>query len=70
MANLELFSLISTFAGDSCGAIESQYSITFQQFYTWNPAVGSNCENLWVGEAYCVGVSSGGSKKRWLHEGQ
>ncbi|KAL5330732.1 hypothetical protein ACEPPN_000252 [Leptodophora sp. 'Broadleaf-Isolate-01'] len=41
-------------SGDSCAAIESEFSITFAQFYAWNPAVGSNCENLWIGEAYCV----------------
>ncbi|KAH9206729.1 hypothetical protein DL95DRAFT_347253 [Leptodontidium sp. 2 PMI_412] len=44
--------------GASCAAIESQYGITFAQFYAWNPAIGSGCTNLWAGEAYCVGVSS------------
>lgn len=43
-------------SGDSCAAIESMFSLTFQQFYAWNPAIGSNCGNLWLGEAYCVGV--------------
>lgn len=51
-------------AGGSCAAIESQYGITFAQFLGWNPAVGSNCQNLWVGEAYCVGVSGGTTKKK------
>lgn len=44
--------------GASCAAIESQYGITFAQFYAWNPAIGSGCTNLWAGETYCVGVSS------------
>ncbi|KAF9874971.1 LysM domain-containing protein [Colletotrichum karsti] len=35
-----------------------QYHITLDQFYAWNPAVGTNCENLWKGYAYCVGVNS------------
>lgn len=45
-------------SGDSCAAIETAYDITFAQFYAWNPAVGSNCQNLWIGEAYCVAASS------------
>jgi len=44
-------------SGDSCAAIESRYDLTFAQLYQWNPAIGSNCENLWVGYAVCVGVS-------------
>jgi hypothetical protein len=44
--------------GGSCSAIESEYGITFAQLLAWNPAVGSNCQYLEVGEAYCVGVSS------------
>lgn len=45
-------------AGGSCGAVESEYGITFAQFEGWNPAVGGDCGNLWVGEAYCVGVKA------------
>lgn len=43
-------------SGDSCAKIESQFAITFQQLYQWNPAIGSDCTNLWVGYAICVGV--------------
>jgi hypothetical protein len=42
--------------GDSCAAIEAKYSITFAQFYAWNPAIGSDCTSLWVDEAYCVRI--------------
>jgi hypothetical protein len=29
------------------------------QFYDWNPAVSRDCvTNFWLGQAYCVGVSS------------
>ncbi|RLL93315.1 hypothetical protein CFD26_102048 [Aspergillus turcosus] len=45
-------------AGDSCANIESLYSITFAELYEWNPAIGSDCQSLWVGYAVCVGVSS------------
>ena len=52
-------------AGGSCAAIEAKYAITFAQFLSWNPAVGSNCENLWVGEAYCGGGDEvGGANRR------
>ncbi|KAL4911937.1 hypothetical protein BDW62DRAFT_206942 [Aspergillus aurantiobrunneus] len=44
-------------SGDSCAKIEGNYGITFAQFYEWNPAIGSNCDSLWVGYAVCVGVS-------------
>ncbi|KAJ3559301.1 hypothetical protein NM688_g426 [Phlebia brevispora] len=41
-------------AGDSCGAIESNFSITLAQFTTWNPEVNNQCTNIDVGLAYCV----------------
>jgi len=43
--------------GRSCAAIESSYILTFAQFLAWNPAVGSNCQSLELGAAYCVGIS-------------
>ncbi|KAH6655548.1 hypothetical protein BKA67DRAFT_657480 [Truncatella angustata] len=48
-------------AGDGCYDIAADNGITLDQFYSWNPAVGSNCENLWPDEAYCIGVSSSSS---------
>lgn len=44
-------------SGDSCAAIQSSYSITFAQLYSWNPAIGSNCQYLDVGDYICVGIS-------------
>jgi LysM repeat protein len=41
-------------SGDSCAAIESEFGITFAQFYSWNPDIGSNCEYLQIGKQYCV----------------
>lgn len=46
-------------SGDSCSSIQTEYTITFAQLYEWNPAIGSNCENLWAGYAYCVAISGG-----------
>ena len=31
--------------------------INSSQFYDWNPAVGSDCLNLWPDYFYCIGVS-------------
>lgn len=40
--------------GDGCDTIEKKFSISFPQFYAWNPAVCSNCGSLWLDETYCV----------------
>ncbi|GKT49645.1 lysM domain-containing protein [Colletotrichum spaethianum] len=48
--------------GDSCGSMAADNGITVDQFYAWNPAVSKDCvKNLWLGQAYCVGVSGAGS---------
>ncbi|KAK6209368.1 hypothetical protein LQW54_006356 [Pestalotiopsis sp. IQ-011] len=46
---------------DGCSDIAADNGITLDQFYAWNPAVGSNCENLWPNEAYCIGTSTSSS---------
>ncbi|RAL14683.1 putative LysM domain protein [Aspergillus homomorphus CBS 101889] len=43
-------------SGDSCWAIEQEYSITAAQFGKWNPSVGASCSTLWLGYWVCVGV--------------
>ena len=44
--------------GETCQEVLDGYNITIAQFYAWNPAVGSNCENLWTGYQYCVRTNS------------
>ena len=45
--------------GDTCSSVPAKYGITLKQFLEWNPAVSSDCvDNFWLGQAYCVGVSS------------
>ncbi|KAJ4393375.1 hypothetical protein N0V93_002583 [Gnomoniopsis smithogilvyi] len=45
--------------GDYCYLIYTEYNISSDDFYAWNPAVSSDCSSgLWPGYAYCVGVSS------------
>ncbi|KAH8803723.1 glycoside hydrolase superfamily [Xylogone sp. PMI_703] len=45
-------------SGDTCNKIESQFSVTFQQFLQMNPSVGQNCFIL-VDMNYCNGSGSG-----------
>ncbi|KAH0580623.1 hypothetical protein H2248_002112 [Termitomyces sp. 'cryptogamus'] len=46
-------------SGDSCPLIETTYSIAAADFFRWNPEVSTDCTNILVEEAYCVG--GGGS---------
>jgi hypothetical protein len=43
-------------SGDGCWAIANDNGIALDGFYAWNPSVGSDCENLWLGYSLCVGV--------------
>lgn len=45
-------------SGDGCWDISNQYSVSLDDFYSWNPKVGSDCSNLWLGFAVCVGIAS------------
>ncbi|PLB44330.1 hypothetical protein P170DRAFT_503006 [Aspergillus steynii IBT 23096] len=48
--------------GDSCWAIVNSYgSFTLDQFYSWNPAVKSDCSGLQSGYYVCVGVVGSGA---------
>ncbi|KAL4883886.1 hypothetical protein BJY04DRAFT_226219 [Aspergillus karnatakaensis] len=44
-------------AGDTCAEIAADNGITLNSFYTWNPAVGSDCRALWGGYYVCVGIA-------------
>ncbi|KAI1373924.1 hypothetical protein F4677DRAFT_183928 [Hypoxylon crocopeplum] len=55
--NCNLFWTVLEGSGDSCWSITQQFSITLDQFYTWNPDVGDDCgANFWPGYSYCVGI--------------
>ncbi|KAI0413503.1 carbohydrate-binding module family 50 protein [Xylaria grammica] len=43
-------------SGDICGNIVAVYGISLQNFYAWNPAVGSSCTTLIPGDYVCVGI--------------
>ncbi|KAF2150411.1 carbohydrate-binding module family 50 protein [Myriangium duriaei CBS 260.36] len=41
--------------GDTCASIASQFSISLNDFNTWNPSVGPNCSTgVVAGQSYCV----------------
>lgn len=42
--------------GDICSSITAQYTISFTQFYNYNPGIGKDCSTLWLGAYVCVGV--------------
>ncbi|KAI1448974.1 carbohydrate-binding module family 50 protein [Annulohypoxylon stygium] len=37
-----------------CTDVLANYELTIAQFYEYNPAVGSDCGNLWPNMAYCI----------------
>ncbi|KAM0458624.1 hypothetical protein ACHAPV_006016 [Trichoderma viride] len=43
-------------SGDTCAAIASAAGISLTNFYAWNPAVGSTCSFLDLGDYVCIGV--------------
>ena len=47
--------------GETCQQVLDGYYITLTQLYAWNPAIGSKCENLWIGYQYCVRINSSGA---------
>ncbi|KAI8152690.1 hypothetical protein K4K49_003054 [Colletotrichum sp. SAR 10_70] len=44
-------------SGEGCWGIQQEYGIPdYATFVEWNPALGSDCQNLWPDYAVCVGV--------------
>ena len=43
--------------GDTCATIASDYGISLEDFYEWNPAVGDTCANLLAEDYVCVGIT-------------
>jgi hypothetical protein len=55
-SNCDSFHLVTS--GDQCVDLATSYDISLTQFYSWNPAVGSSCEYLDLGDYVCVGVET------------
>jgi LysM repeat protein len=43
-------------AGDGCWQISQDFTINLNDFYSWNPAVGTSCSGLDSGYYVCVGI--------------
>lgn len=43
-------------SGDGCWSIANDHGIELADFYDWNPAIGTDCANLWPDTYVCVGV--------------
>ncbi|KAL4805718.1 hypothetical protein BDV18DRAFT_139700 [Aspergillus unguis] len=43
-------------SGDGCWDLASEYGISLDDFYAWNPAVGDDCNALQLDYYVCVGV--------------
>ncbi|GAM42975.1 hypothetical protein TCE0_044r17416 [Talaromyces pinophilus] len=55
VSNCDKFYLVQS--GDQCGTIATKEGISLANFYAWNPAVGSSCAYLYLGDYVCVGVT-------------
>jgi hypothetical protein len=42
---------------DGCWAIANAAGIDLNDFYAWNPALGTDCGGLWLGYFYCIGTA-------------
>ncbi|CAK7231095.1 hypothetical protein SBRCBS47491_007814 [Sporothrix bragantina] len=50
--------------GDTCAKVVQKYSgITIDDFYSWNPAVGTDCSGLWLDTYVCVGTTASATRK-------
>jgi hypothetical protein len=43
-------------SGDTCSAVATTAEISLTTFYAWNPAVGTDCSLLEVGEYVCIDI--------------
>ncbi|KAK7184907.1 LysM domain-containing protein [Paraphaeosphaeria sporulosa] len=51
-------------SGDGCYNIATANGITLENFYAWNPAVGSICGSLWPDYYVCVGIIGSSSSTK------
>jgi hypothetical protein len=43
---------------EDCGDVLTSHGITWEEFYSWNQGVGSNCEKMWADTNHCVGKAA------------
>ncbi|KAL1880755.1 hypothetical protein Daus18300_001369 [Diaporthe australafricana] len=56
VAGCTAFYLVAS--GDGCWGVANDHGISLDDFYAWNPAVGTDCGALWPTYYVCVGVGS------------
>lgn len=49
-------SIYKVVSGDSCYDLVQAHGITLSDFYSWNPAVNSDCSGLQANVYVCVGI--------------
>ncbi|KAH7120729.1 hypothetical protein EDB81DRAFT_914530 [Dactylonectria macrodidyma] len=54
VANCDKFHVVVS--GDTCSKITTAAGVSLTNFYAWNPAVGSTCASLFLGDYVCIGV--------------
>ncbi|KAK6502504.1 hypothetical protein TWF506_003085 [Arthrobotrys conoides] len=55
---------------DDCATFVSKNGISLAHFKEWNPAVGSDCENLWSDTWYCVWGPDYNGEDAWPQTGE
>ncbi|KAJ5720987.1 uncharacterized protein N7483_008921 [Penicillium malachiteum] len=59
-ANCDAYYVVKS--NDTCAGIIAEFgNFTLTEFYSWNPAVGSSCAYLDVGDAVCIGTTTSNS---------
>lgn len=43
-------------SGDSCATVAAAAGVSLSAFYAWNPAVGTSCSSLDIGDYVCIGI--------------
>ncbi|OQD78885.1 hypothetical protein PENANT_c074G05123 [Penicillium antarcticum] len=54
VSDCDLFHLVVS--GDGCYDIAAAADIALDDFYTWNPVVGTSCAYLYLGDYVCIGI--------------
>ncbi|KAJ5717637.1 hypothetical protein N7488_003283 [Penicillium malachiteum] len=59
-ANCDAYYVVKS--NDTCAGIVSEFgNFTLAEFYSWNPAVGTSCAYLDVGDTVCIGTTTSNS---------
>ncbi|KAL1797016.1 hypothetical protein ACET3X_005556 [Alternaria dauci] len=54
VGNCDTFHLVQP--GENCPFLQREYEVTQASIVEWNPAISSDCTNMWANTYVCVGV--------------